>query len=343
MNICSLSIITDNMSDNIYLHVKNESQYFILEFNKYKNMYLYIENDEMTKLFPKQLERLLIIKQIIYLAVDNNTILYKLLKIDVKYVDGNINIFACDSPDKLSDAHILEFYDPMDSVSTISIDEKSVFSEFISKSKDKEVIPTEEDKSTKLSTPTKTTSKMTFYSVADTEDKSSVSSTDGYKDTSSSRTYVSNLTRPSSSFSTPTKVSVPISDRSHSINSTNIDSPEDYIDRSINIKKVKKTFRFTEVSDESYVRVSNTIRLFANQEGKDVHVNEENSYKINAFKTYRLIKKVNREKIEQTKFMIKGLFNINKSMLSDRTGTLIISNITLDEFMEHISSSLILL
>ena len=326
---------TSQCDEKIFLHIKNDDIYLILDFVYDEGEYYFKETEYVVNKMPRMIDRILLSRNIIEYIMEQQCVYYKLNKRDIKLSEFQTNIFTCKSENKLTELEILENHDPMDSASTIS---------HISYRSRNKVI-----KSSKLDQTDNLITEIEQEPILERLIKPYVSIPSRVSELSSSTT--------STGVTTPTKSirDKSVSSTVSSIYSTPTDtmtkrkdilSPEDYMQRSANIKKVRKSFTFTEYIDDRHDRQNRSkdyVKLFANQEGSDVHVHEENSFKLTAFKTYKLIKEVHKDKVEQTKFIIKGLFYIDKCMLSERTGTLIISNIKIEDFIKQIAPVLVLM
>jgi hypothetical protein len=291
------------VDEDLYLHIKDINHYTVITFYLSKDRYMSVANENAFDSLPKNIERSLISKKIIE-CIEIDFNIYYILH-DIK----------CD----------IKIYDIMVTVKNTNKSEDIETSSSISRSSStsRHDYRFNEDDSTSetLSTimkPSSTRSRTPSISSESRLDK------DDYK------LYIAESTR--SSYSTPTY---------SGIKKREYVSPEDYKARTETIRSVKRKFKFEEYNSADTSISYNLIGLFAKEDNGNIYIYDGNNGRLTS--NHRLFKQVPKDKLMQAKYIIKGYFNLNTCVLSEKTGLITINNITMDEFIEQITPALMMM
>ena len=118
-------------------------------------------------------------------------------------------------------------------------------------------------------------------------------------------------------------------------------SPDDYKDRTDKFRNIKRKFVFEEFINDEFLDESELIGLYAKQDNGNVYIYDDNSSRINS--SFTLIKKVHINKLLQAKYIIKGYFSLNTCVMTEKSGLIVVNNIDINDFINQISPALVIL
>ena len=332
------------MNREIFLHIKNQQFHVVIPFHLYKDKYMSKPNENAFDQIPKNIERSLLLKQIIRYTEIDMSLYYILIEINCNIVIENV-IITVKNTDSLT------IKDSVNSEDSYTLDksnhrfnEDDTINSIVSK-----IINEHEQSSISRSSKIESIPYDKSYRGRDVSNRSHVissyrqSTKDEYIEPSIKRVvsdfkYEPLKTSPKTYISESTRNYQPSTPTHSSIKKREIVSPEDYKDRSDNIRQNKRKFVYEQIDNEHQI---DTVGLYAKQDNGNIYIQDSNS--IRPTSSHILFKEISYDKLMQAKYIIKGYFSINKCVLSDKSGLIIINNIDIDDFMKQIKSVMIII
>ena len=347
-------------SDEIFLHIENENSCFYIPFYWKTDKYISKPNEPKMDTIPRSVDRGLISKNIIKCIYEGNETYYILEDINCHTVINDYIISI--SEIELPDIDINKYDDKKSSItksttvtsSTHRFDQddttESIVSKLMSQSNRSYMGRTniQDDTLSRYSRDTRDT--RDTRDIDDTRKYVVKPSPYVYKSMYENTRIDTNIperqngqisSKPKLYVASPVKQSTPKTPDTTTIKKRIYESPADYKSRYDIPRDIKRKFVYEKFTNPNILDISESVELYAKQDRGNIYIFDSNH--VRAGTEDITIAKIDKNKLRQAKFIIKGYFNLNTCTLSESTGLIIINNISLDDFSKQISSLLVLM